>query len=161
MSRIRHPLIAALVAPLLSLTFTHDAESSPPNIDVWYGPTQQFGHIGNPQTWVNILGNVSDPDGVSSLVYTLNGGPERTLSIGPDSRRLAHPGDFNVDIAVEELLDGSNQVVITATDNNDHQSVENVTIEYSAGNVWPLPYTIDWSTAASIDEVVAFTPEEL
>jgi uncharacterized repeat protein (TIGR02543 family) len=124
-----------------------------PVIDVWYGSPQVFGHIGIPQQWVNILGNVSDPDGVASLAYSLNGGPETSLSIGPDTYRLAAEGDFNVDMAHTDLISGSNQVVITAIDTLDNTTAETVTVEYVSGNVWPETYSIDWSSAASIQDV--------
>lgn len=70
-----------------------------PVVDIWYGDSQDFGLPGMPQRFVDILGNVSNPDGVSSLVYKLNGGASTTLSIGPDSRRLESTGDFCIDIS--------------------------------------------------------------
>jgi len=124
-----------------------------PVIDVWYGSHQVFGHLGNPQQWVNILGNVSDPDGMASLTYSLNGGPESPLSIGPDARRLASEGDFTIEIAYTDLISGSNQVVITATDDFSNQAVETVTVEYVSGNVWPRPYSIDWSSVEEIQDM--------
>jgi uncharacterized repeat protein (TIGR02543 family) len=125
-----------------------------PVIDVWYGSHQVFGHLGNPQRWVNILGNVSDPDGIDSLTYSLNGGLELPLSVGPDGLRLEDEGDFNVEISRTVLSSGLNQVVITATDNFNNQTVETVTVEYVDGNVWPEPYSIDWSTVTAITDVV-------
>jgi hypothetical protein len=86
-------------------------------------------------------------------VYSLNGGPESALSIGPDTRRLSSAGDFNIDLLYTDLVDGANQVVITATDSLAQQSVETVTVEYVSGNVWPDPYTIDWSTGTDIQDV--------
>jgi uncharacterized repeat protein (TIGR02543 family) len=127
--------------------------ASLPVIDIWYGSTQEFGQIGTPQQWVNILGNVSDPDGVDSLVYSLNGGPELALSIGPDTRRLASEGDFNADLLYTDLVSGTNQVVITATDTFSRQSVETVMVEYISGSVWPAPYSIDWSTVTNVQDV--------
>jgi hypothetical protein len=153
MNRKQIVTLFALVALLLSYAPITGlggmtARADAPVINIWYGLDQQFGHIGDPQPWVNILGNVSDPeDGVASLVYSLNGGPEVTLSIGPDTRRLQSAGDFNVDIDVADLIDGTNQVVITATNSLSEQSVETVTVEYTGGNDWPLPYSIDWSSA--------------
>ena len=47
-----------------------------PDIDLWEGHTQYFGENGSPQPYVNILGSVSDPDGIASLVYSLNGGSD-------------------------------------------------------------------------------------
>jgi hypothetical protein len=76
------------------------ADNSAPVIDVWYGLNQTFPN-GTPQGFVNIVGNVSDPDSsISSLSYSLNGSGFSPLNMGPSNRRLAHPGDFNVDIPV-------------------------------------------------------------
>jgi len=125
-----------------------------PSIEIWYGSQQPFGQLGQPQPWVNVLGNVSDPDGVSSLSYTLNGGgPAIPLTIGPDGRRLVEPGDFNVDLATADLMVGPNTVEITAIDGAENQTVETVTINYQSGQVWPNPYSIDWATLSSEEEI--------
>jgi uncharacterized repeat protein (TIGR02543 family) len=144
----------------VTATFTQDEYTLTVNvvgdgtvIDVWHGPDQAFGQNGRPQPWVNILGNVSDSDGVDSLAYSLNGGPASILSVGPDGRRLASAGDFNIDIPCTDLVNGTNQVVITATDELYNRSTKMVTVTYSSGNVWPLPYSIDWSSATSIQDV--------
>ncbi len=129
------------------------AAAQGPTVDVWYGDTQVFGDRGNPQRWVNVLGNVSDPDGVASLSYTLNGGPSQALNMGPDQRRLLEPGDFNVEIDYVTLLDGDNTVVITAVDTLANATDKTVTVQYHAGNVWPSTYSIDWSAAASSTDV--------
>lgn len=129
------------------------ALASGPTITVWYGLNQSFGQIGNPQSAINILGNVSDPDGVDSLWYTLNGGPAIMLSRGPDTRRLLRPGDFNIDINTDDLNNGSNTIVITAKDSLNHTSTQTVTVQYTAGNIWPGNYSIDWSSASSIQSV--------
>ena len=124
-----------------------------PTVDAWYGTTQEFGHMGMPQPWVNILGNVSDPDGVVSLSYALNGGPQWSLSIGPNDRRLASPGDFNVDLSFDELLPGPNQLHITAIDGIGKQSVTEITVIDSSNAVWPLPCYVDWTTVSNINHV--------
>lgn len=126
-----------------------------PVIDVWYGDTQHFGQVGLPQQWINILGNVSDPDGVDTLVYSLNGGSSVTLwvSDGIDERRLRGVGDFNADIDYQDLVEGNNQVTFTATDDLGNQTIKNVTVVYDGGNVWPSPYSIDWSTVSDIQDV--------
>lgn len=151
-----------LTAPVRLIEQTdRSALSSPAQVDgagptviIWSGLNQSFGQLGNPQPWVNILGNASTSSGsITSLVYSLNGGPARTLSMGPDSRRLAEKGDFNVEMAITDLNDGANTVVITATDNSNASTVTTVTVNYTSGNTWPLPYTADWSTAASIPAV--------
>ena len=127
--------------------------SQAPLIDVWYGPIQFFGQNGTPQADVNVLGNVSDPDGVASIRYRLNGGSLRSLAIGPNSTRLAHPGDFNADIPIGQLLEGFNTVEFEASDTLGNVSTELVTLDFTNANVWPLPYTADWGSATRIDDV--------
>jgi regulation of enolase protein 1 (concanavalin A-like superfamily) len=63
------------------------------------------------------------------------------------------PGDFIIEIDHQHLLNGSNTVTISSTDSLGQQSVQNVTVEYSAGNVWPLPATVDWTNAGSVHDV--------
>jgi VCBS repeat-containing protein len=125
-----------------------------PKIDVWYGDNQSFGAQGQAQTWVNIVGNVSDNNGIASLFYSLNGSPLRALAIGSDDKRLWDDGDFNADIDVADLVDGSNQVVITAVDIDGIQSSVTVTVNYSATTVWPENYNIDWSSVNDIQDTI-------
>jgi len=133
-------------------TLTTASASGAPTVDVWYGSSQTFGALGEPQTWVNVLGQVYDPDGLSVLTYSLNGGPEQNLSVGP-FRRLAEPGDFNVELDFLELAPGNNTVEIRAVDRLGFETNRIVTVNLPGDNVWPLPYEVDWSTAAQIDDV--------
>jgi Beta xylosidase C-terminal Concanavalin A-like domain len=130
---------------------------APPNypvINVWYGDSQTFGQNGIPQQWVNILGNLSAPSGIQSASYTLNGGASQFLRVGPNGTRLVDSGDFNVEIDHASLNAGANTVVITATDNLNNTTTHTVTLKWSnTGQVWPLPYSINWSTASSIQSV--------
>jgi regulation of enolase protein 1 (concanavalin A-like superfamily) len=123
-----------------------------PDIEVWYGTSKSFGHIGKPQDYANILGNVSGPYSITSLEYSLNGEPNVALSIGPDGKRLESSGDFNIDIAWDDLQDGNNLVVITAIDSNSDQTIRQVTVDFNSLNTWPLPYTADWNEVAAIEE---------
>ena len=123
-------------------------------IDTWYGLNQSIGNIGQPQTFANVLGNVSDPDGIASLSYTLNGGPSRQLTIGPDGLRLDLAGDFNVDLNRADLTEGNNLVEITAIDNGGSETSTTVNLNYSGLTSWPEAYQIDWSQTSSIQDVV-------
>ena len=127
--------------------------SSNPIIDVWYGLHQNFGRIGIPQRFINILGNVNDQDGIYSLTYSLNGGFEASLGIGPNDSRLENEGDFNIDLKIEDLLSGLNIVAITAVDNYNNQTTIEVEVEYNTGNNWPEIYSIDWNSVTNINDV--------
>lgn len=122
-----------------------------PVITVWYEQALRFGHIGNPQEVINILGNVRDPDGsVSSLTYRLNGRSAVTLDLGPNSTRLANRGDFNAAIDLSLLNNGSNTVVFTATDNQGDVQNKTITFNYTPGRTWPLPYATNWGSVSNI-----------
>jgi len=125
-----------------------------PVIDIWYGLEQSFGQNGTPQRWINILGNVSDPDGIQSLTYSLNGGRELLLSIGSDQHRLVEAGDFNADIFRTALISGENKLVLRAQDTLDHQEVVTVTINYTNDTAWSETDEIDWSTVPTIEDAI-------
>jgi regulation of enolase protein 1 (concanavalin A-like superfamily) len=135
---------------------TDPGEAPPPIspvIDVWYGDVQNFGQNGVPQQWVNILGNVSDPVGISSLTYSLNGGSQQVLALGPKYPRSADTGDFNAEIDRALMVAGVNAVIFTAIDKQNRQTQHTVNVNYTAGQTWPLPYSIDWGTVANIQSV--------
>ncbi len=128
-----------------------------PVIDVWYGPSQNFGQLGNPQVWLNILGNTYSPGRtITSLQYSLNGGPFQNLSIGPDTRRLLNQGDFCVELDINDvnLIDGANQVVLRATDSLSAVTQQTVTVNYDRGNIWPRNYATHFASASSVQEMV-------
>jgi hypothetical protein len=121
--------------------------------DIWYGDSQKFGNRSYAQKWVDVLGNVDDPDGVASLSFTLNGGTSQSLNMGPDSRRLLMPGDFDVQIPTTDLGSGANTVVIRAVDNLSNVTTKTVTVDWTPGTTLALPYSIDWSTVGNIQDV--------
>jgi len=132
-----------------------------PIITVWHGLDQTVGALGMAQRWVNILGNAQAPGGLASMSFTLNGGPSRPLSVGPDNRRLAMPGDFNVEIDWADLAPGENVVAITAVDTLDTANTIQVTVRNEVPMpipsprtpTWPLPYSIDWRTVTDLQDV--------
>jgi hypothetical protein len=124
-------------------------------IEVWYGDHQKFGAPGEAQRWVNILGHVSTR-GLTSLTYSLNGGPDQALAFGPDTRRLNDPGDFNIELEYDQLDPSANddRVKISAAFGNGEIVSEEVTIAYEGGNLWPKDYSIDWEAVADLQGVV-------
>jgi hypothetical protein len=127
---------------------------SPTAISLWYGNSLTFGRIGTPQRCVNILGNVSDPVGLDSLYYRLNGGAPVQLSWGPNGRRLQNTGDFNIDIGYDALNAGSNTVALTAKNPFGESAAATITVRDSSGAVCPLPYTVTWSSTKSMTDSV-------
>ena len=138
-----------IVAALVALPATGAA----PVIDLWYGAHQQFGRLGAPPRWINVLGTVRDPSRIEVLEYRLNGAGWHRLSIGPDERRLAGPGDFNVEIETEALRTGANVVEVRATDTAGAATVIPVKIDLHRGATPQLPYTIEWPGVADIQTV--------
>lgn len=125
-----------------------------PTITVWHEADIAF--RGNPQTWLNILGNISGvgPTNVE-LTYRLNNtGNFIPLSLGPDKRRLAQNGDFNIELPYNALNNGSNSVEIRAKNiNSNEEATKTITFNYSAGFNWPKTYTADWGSANDIYDV--------
>jgi hypothetical protein len=112
-------------------------------IDIWYGPRQTFGLFGCPQRWVNILGRYRGPR-PAVMVFSLNSGAERPLSLGPDRRRLVGLGDFNVELDFDELLDGDNDLRISARSQGGEEYSASVIVVKCLGKVPSLPFTITW-----------------
>ena len=148
-----NPSVVVTVNAAVNVTATFTEAPSVDGIEIWYGSSQTFGNNGITQTWVNVLGTATDDDGISALSYTLNGGAAQGLSIGPDLRRLPDPGDFNVEIDRNDLNNGANTVVITMVDGLSNVTTETVTVNWNPTTVG-LPRTVDWSSAAEIDDLV-------
>lgn len=147
-TRLRLAAAAALVPATLA------AAHAVPKFELWYGGEQRFGHLGNPHPRINILGVVSAPEEVESLTFSLNGGPPRPLSIGPNGFRLSRPGAFNAEIEREELRDGDNAIELRIQQRFSHQAVvQPVRVSYARGRTWPLPYRIRWADVARIQDV--------
>ena len=125
----------------------------PVRIEVWYGHQQSFGRLGHPQRWINVLGHAGPADELESLTHRLNDSDRGALSFAEDNKRIARDGDFNVEIDRSELKHGQNRLEIVAKSRSGESTVAVVRIEYRPDHRWPLPYTIDWSEAGSIQEV--------
>ncbi len=134
------------------MKISRSAVSANPYLDLWYGSNPTFGLLGsNAQRWTNIPGHVSGANTITSLEYSLNGALAQPLSLGADGLRLQDNNDFNADIEYLDLFSGPNSLAITATDNAGNQTTESLSLNYVTGNTWPLPYTINWSTVAKIE----------
>lgn len=127
-----------------------------PEIDIWYGHQQRFGHLGgHPQRWINVLGSVDPADQLVELTYSLNGGEPKELSFREDNKRIARDGDFNVEIARDQLDEGHNRVTVRAVSGSGQTATADVSVQYTKeAESWPLPYRIDWSDADHIQDVV-------
>ena len=122
-------------------------------IDIWYGDQQQFGKIGIAQKWINILGNVSSNSGIKNCSYSLNDADTVMMTLGSDLHRLAAPGDFNIDLNIDECREGVNKLQISALDSAGNFKVNEITFSVYKNNQWPLPYSIRWDEVENIQEV--------
>ncbi len=124
-----------------------------PVITVWGGLDHRVGNIGYAQADFNLMGNVFLWENLAGLFYSVNGGPEAPLNWGQgeddygDYRRLAHNGDFNVDLPVDQLQMGPNTIAVRAVDiyGKEDLVVANVTRETGATT---LPLFVDWENVA-------------
>ncbi len=121
--------------------------------NIWYGLTQSFGQFGQPQPWVNVLGELENTSGIESLSYTLNGSSQVALNFLKDKRRLNNDGDFNIDLLSSDLINGQNTVVVTAQKDDGSAEIETILVNYNRATGWPLPYTIDWNTVSNDAEI--------
>lgn len=141
-------MLTLLATTLLAVT------SSPPlAIDFWYGPDRVFAELGRPQAQINILGNVFADAGVDRLFYSLDGGAELPISVGPDLRRLQSAGDFNIELFLDEVDAGEHQVIVRAIDNDANEITGTYDFTIAEERVWPLPFTAHWVTAYDVTSV--------
>lgn len=123
-------------------------------INIWYGPVQRFGQHGRPQRWVNVLGNVCNSDRIKSLEYELNHNTLKELTLGSDSHRLALEGDFNVELAWDELDVGKNNLTIIKTYQNGEVYTSEIVLIIEQEKNWPLPYSVDFTQIESVQQNV-------
>ncbi len=137
---------------------TSEGQSCENPIRVWYGLEQKVGQAGIAQKDFNLLGNVGDPCEIQSLSYSLNGQPEKPLSVGfhpegfGDGRRLGANGDFNADIPIAYLKKGENIIVLKAVDRLDREHTKTVTVNFQKKSR-PLPVHIRWSDVKNLQNV--------
>lgn len=130
------------------------AEKSSIAIDVWYGDKQEFGQLGMPQQWINILGNVLSENGIKNFTYQLNNADLKALTLGSDLHRLAALGDFNVDLDVNDCVEGENILKLIALDSAEQSLTKEITFTVQKNNRWPLPYSIKWAEVKKLQDVV-------
>jgi hypothetical protein len=141
-----------------------------PEVVLWYGQDQgdgtwltRFGHLGNAQHQINILGNLRDDDEVrlvdsNSLYYQLNGGTWYPLALGDDRDisydpwRLANEGDFNLELELWELVNvplvggvHRNTVVFEALDDDGNITYKVLYVDYTPDVTWQMGPAVDWS----------------
>jgi len=131
-----------------------EAADADRTIRVWFGPEQRFGHLGEAQRWVNVLGDVGGAGALASLGYELNGSAPRVLSVGTDLHRLALPGDFNVELAWDDLREGANTLRVLARWRDGARATAAVRLLVERGRPWPLPYHVDLAEVKSLQDAV-------
>lgn len=116
---------------LLLVASFHCNQNPEVKINIWYGLEQSFGHIGNTQRQINILGNVqSDLQRINAYFTMNNDSTKQYLTLGNDLHRLAKPGDFNIEIERDNLLIGKNIIKLLIESNNTILTSEIISINY-------------------------------
>lgn len=151
--RLRHRRTLRWAVGLVFL-ISCNPQPAPLAIALWYGEVQHFGTPGTAQRWINVLGTTQSESGVAQLSYQLNQGPTHPLSTGPDGRRLAQEGNFNVEIHRDSLRVGENKVVITAVDSAGITTATTVRVHYDPPRSWPLPYAVVWDEVDTLQRAV-------
>lgn len=140
--------------PVSNKTAAGEQPSVKPEIDVWYGDTQRFGHAGNSQPVVNLLGCVSPAEQVAEAHFRVNGGRHQQIVLVPDLRRLANRGDFNLEIERSQLKSGRNEISIHIRTPLGQDVQKDVIVEYTPKQQPTLPFEIDFSTVANVQDAV-------
>lgn len=122
------------------------------HLDIWYGDEQFFARHQLSQQWVNILGRVSPVDQIQELQYILNDGPLRSLSVGPDYRRLTGHGDFNIEIDSDQLVADENRIMIVVTGKDHTQLVKDIRLLNVDKQPASLPQLIEWRSTTHFQE---------
>ncbi len=133
----------------------HSTTFSPPgSIQFWYGDQQVFGGPGRAQRWINLLGTATASGALQSLRYRVDDQPNQALSWGSDLHRLALPGDFNIELAYEDLSPGRHQVQVEAHYQNGNQATGQVSFELKPETKWALPYEVDFRQTKTLQQAV-------
>jgi hypothetical protein len=141
-AKIRFKLFLLVLASLcLGSHGVHAEETAqpndepPPGFTIFYGAEQRFGHLGQPQRWINVLGNVDRSDRLKSLSYRLNEGMLHPLSVGSDLHRLAESGDFNVELSWNKRETEPLEWAV--------ESAEDSATDLSSGSLGLVPHNTD------------------
>ena len=129
------------------------AKASHP-IQLWYGIDQRFGHRGEAQRWINVLGNVRDSNRLSAISATLNDGEPIDLQVGSDTHRLANSGDFNIQLGWNDCRNGVNQLRIDATWKDGTKWTARSRLRVDRDHRWPIPYQVDFREVTELQDVV-------
>jgi regulation of enolase protein 1 (concanavalin A-like superfamily) len=135
---------------------TLGAAPTMPVITLWYGENQTFGNIGVASNWVNIVGRAedADPGDRIRISYSVNEGEYVPVNVGPDRRRLSGNGDFNIEIVLETLREGENEIIIRAEDRYENRTNVAVYVNFSARNVWNIPWSAEWAEGVTAQQNV-------
>ncbi len=123
-----------------------------PLIDLWHNDRPRVAARGRAQPWANVLGGITCDDApIYTAAYQCNDGPFTPLVLGPSAYRLRQPGDFNIELAFDELRAGENVVQIWANNHADEVARRDVVVEHLNVEHCPLPTRIAWGELDAID----------
>jgi hypothetical protein len=150
------PFVQAARASLLPTTAA-PVPIIAPEIHIWHGDVQRFGHLGRPQPDFNLLGAVTFPESLVALTWSLDGGPPRPLDTTPD-RRIARRGDFNAEVPLATLPFGRHTVRLAARWAAGIRAEKTVILDHQPAPAAPFSRRqIRWHEVAHLQDVGQIT----
>lgn len=149
----RRSSILCWIFALSLLAQSGSSGSELPTIELWYGDEQRFGHLGNPQPLVNVLGSIRPVAQARNATFRVNQGKRQQFFLGSDLHRLARVGDFNLEIPRSALKEGKNTVEIRVRTPLGRDVRKELILFYEPSGVAELPLEIDFSTVTQIQDV--------
>lgn len=121
-----------------------------PSIEVWGPDPIALNAPGRRQDCFNVRGRISNCQKSFSFFYSVNGQEERAALVGDNWTRLAHRGDFNIEIPYALLDREANDLTLFLRDKKGNATTKHVTICVNPALGPSLPLDINWSRCGSV-----------
>jgi len=124
----------------------------PLEIELWHDAVNLVGHLGDVHNDYNVQGHIHGPHCLVSAFWSLNGGAKHRLRTIV-YRRIVRNGNFNIDIPINELRIGDNQIDIEAFDGYGNHAYASTIVRRVSSGEYPLPVHIRWKDVQNLSEV--------
>ncbi|MFT6109191.1 MAG: hypothetical protein ACJA2W_002108 [Planctomycetota bacterium] len=143
---------ATRLAPIMLAVLASCGEPDrPAAVEVWHGPAQRVGHLGDAQDDFNLMGQVNG----NEFAYSVNGGAPRPFTVSFEEfgfRRLGAAGHFNLDVPVASLKEGDNVIELFTRSARSEASATTTVHRFMEGAA-ELPFTAQWGEVQHLQDV--------